>query len=303
MLGTIVGLSWWGVGAVEMAAAVRGSTHVELWDLTRRSHRIAMGSPVGKYISSVRLHRAMRRQERVLGRADWIVVTAPHRLNVRDVRLLRAQTGRLIALLGDDPRGVREVRAEVIARFDKVAIADGAWVASLPRGAPAVVAPWGSTLPDDQLAAVVRYQPEVLAVVGSAYAERVALARRLSRDFPLLTVGSWPSLPNTRQLPAMGRLQTLAELRRSRALVVNMHHSQFVSGFNPQFADYALAKIPQVLVRGGSDALLLPSSSATPVVVEGSPFAQHVTQANDELFSVAPSRLRFQHTVKELLQE
>lgn len=185
------------------------------------------------------------------GHYKSIIVASPHRFSVGMLKLLKSRSQRLIALLGDEPVGVRSVKEECWATFDKILVADESWIGSIPAtdGTVAVM-PWGSTLVDEQMLNAPTYKPESLVLVGSPYPERVSLARMLADKATVTLQGSgWPTIEGTTVRGSSSRLVTLESIRKNRELVINIHHKQFRRGLNPQFFDYAAAGIPQVVVH------------------------------------------------------
>lgn len=248
----VVGLSWWGLGPEEMALEL---THAGmdcdafvLWDIRRRVDRKLMDSPLG-FAEGARRARSIARSSQGGYRA--VFVTSPHRYTAAMLRTLKTVSIELIALLGDEPVGVRAVKRECWDIFDRILAADERWLLHIPpTGAHRGTMPWGSTLMADELLEASPYRPESLVIIGAPYSERIELAERLAQKFPLTLQGDgWPALPGVRRRPASSRLETMTEVRRSRELVVNIHHSQFARGINPQFFDYAAAAIPQVVVH------------------------------------------------------
>ena len=182
---------------------------------------------------------------------DAVFVMSPHRLNARMLRYLNSKCDKLFAVLGDDPVGARSVRDDCWQEFDGVLAADESWLRNVPPSyAPRVVMPWGSTLIDPNLLSGEPYVPKSVVLVGTPYPERVALARHLLRKTEVTLQGDeWPAIPGAKLRPSSSRQETLSAIRENRELVINIHHSQFTRGLNPQFFDYAAAGIPQLVVH------------------------------------------------------
>lgn len=292
--GLFIGLKWAGVGPEEMAEATNLDSSI-LWDLTSRRDRILMNSPISDLAATWRINK-------VDSPRAWIVVTSPHRLSLNSAMMLKKKSSKLIALLGDNPVGSRAIRKPVLNLFDVVCVADGHWVESLSDARiPLLVHGWGSTITEKGLITANLIPPETLAVVGSPYNERVAMVEAMSKHFPMLTIGNWPAVGQELQLPSSSRLETIATLRSHKALVLNMHHTQFVNGLNPQFYDYASAAVPQV-VWHMSRGFSLPNNFR--IMPEGAPMrfmSEEVFVGNLEAISEVRKNGMFATTLERLL--
>lgn len=251
--GLIVGMRWWGVGSEQVADAlgVDDVRAVVLWDLTRRADRRLMATPAARPLTSFRLRKYMRDP------VDWVVVMTPHRLNDRTAAALHAAAGgRVGFLLGDAAVGERSICDDVWAVSSVVASPEPSWWVTAPAEVPKVrVSGWGSTITDDDLLAGLPYRPARFALVGAPYPERQSVAQSLVRGghHVFLQGAGWPGLVEGAEvLPSAPRVATLHALRDRRALLVNVHHPQFVSARNPQFFDYAAAAVPQVSILARS---------------------------------------------------
>lgn len=224
--------------------------HVEIWNLQSRLDRQLMPSRTASVVASRRLRRGLDHT----GGYHAIFVVSPHRFSYKMLSYLRTRGRNLVALLGDDPIGPRSVAEECWALFDVVASADESWLTRVgTQCSTRRVMPWGSTLDDPQLLAAEPYGATSLVLVGAPYKERVAVAESLARRYDLVLQGDgWPAVPGARLRPSESREGTLYRVRSNRELVVNIHHSQFNAGRNPQFFDYAAAAIPQVVVYPNS---------------------------------------------------
>lgn len=295
--GAIVGLDWWGVGPTEMAQATSGAIAVPVWDLRKRGDRHLIDSPIAGMLASRRM-RSLRHQSPF----DWILVSSPHRLTTANAVTLRRHASKLVGLLGDVPVGRRTISPGVSDLFDLFAVPDNDWelpgrIANIPR----VVEPWGSTVCDPRLLSGSTYDFERVAFVGTAYPERVELARSLSRSHSIVTFGDWPSLPRIEQRPAASRLDTLRALRTLRALVVNAHHPQFVSGLNPQFFDFSAAGIPQFVVYAHAPHTAhFPLTRARPQDLREPVDFAAVRLAADSASTAIRENHLFRHTVERL---
>lgn len=233
---SILGLKWWGPGPADFAEAARRHVvrPVVLADLASPIDRRALRIPG----LSDRL--VSRRVPKVL--ENLIVVTAPHRLPLRTLQRIRARGCRIVAWLGDIPEGDRSVPYGLGA-YDDVFAADGRWVLGSQQ------MPWPHLVPESlQVPADGVHRGESVILVGTAYAERVAAARRLREcGIPLRVVGrGWPGdVPSMAPMP---RIELLAWLRARGAGVVNMAHPQMRHTLNPFFFDLAAAGIPQIYV-------------------------------------------------------
>lgn len=249
-VGLVVGFRWWGVTVDDMAQHLQAegfdARALGIWDIRRRSHRLIMKRErAASWLLSRRI-RAVAEETH-----GWSVVTAPHRLTDRDAQLL-AKRGPLSILLADDPVGIRSVSSGVWNEAYSVVSPEPAWLANVPVGTrQRSVFGWGSTITDSELLSGEPYRPERLLIMGAAYRERVEMARRLAKVFPLTVQGQgWEGLvPGADHRPAAGRLETLKAIRGRREMVVNVHHQQFTTGRNPQFFDFASAAIPQLVVH------------------------------------------------------
>jgi hypothetical protein len=248
----VVGLAWWGLGPEEIAKEI---SHAQapcdalvLWDIRRKMDRVVMDSPLADAEGFRRVRNFTKRSEKTY-RA--IFVMSPHRYSVRMLQQLKSACQQLVALLGDDPIGPRSVGGECWDYFDMVLVADEKWTSQIPStSAQLSVMPWGSTLVASEFVDADVYVPESLVLVGTPYPQRIALAEKLSKQYPLtLQGGGWPQIPGTMLRAPAPRITTLGQLRENREMVVNVHHDQFYRGLNPQFFDYAAAGIPQLVVH------------------------------------------------------
>lgn len=257
--GLIVGLEWWGVGPNAMSQALtRAGMHADpvvIWDIRKKSHRIAMLRPLEVPVSSLRVRFQVAQQllENGLQQVDWIAVTAPHRLSLRDLALLRNRTGTLVALIGDRPIGQRLISEPKIRMFDAIGLPDPTWLEDLPcQPRHSVSSVWGSVLPVPEPEDTKPYEPRGLAVVGTPYPDRVKLVHNLEEAGHVVeAVGSqWLGKLKGTVHESMPIPKTIANLRSRRLAALNIHHPQFTEGLNPQFSDYAVNNIPQVVLSG-----------------------------------------------------
>ena len=301
MTGLVVGMHWRGVGADEIAASLPDTRSLNLWNLTSRIDRAIMGSPAENAVARHRLHRAVRSVNGDTRAFAWALVTCPHRLTAPAMQELRRSSTRLVALLGDEPCGSRAIEQSVLDHFDLVSLADPRWQDSLPAHTPVTVEPWRSTLPIPKRRTHQIYRPEKLAFVGSPYAERTEMMRTIAPHFPSITIGSWPQAAGVHQVPAISRHETIAVLRQHKALVVNMHHRQFTTGLNPQFFDYAISGIPQLIAGAHSQDLFLPRLANPWNETVTNPFDDSVHEANRTLFDLDATDLHFIRTAESLV--
>jgi hypothetical protein len=172
------------------------------------------------------------------------VVLSPHRLSRADIERLKSRTTRIVAWVGDEPRGARAIdRVEDL--FDVVYVSSPEW---LRLGTTRHTLHWPHLVPDDLRARNSRQQPQKLLVVGAPYRDRMLYVRRLmAAGADLRVVGrGWPDDIPT--LPMMGRLQTLRYAIDASACILNIPHEQMRKSLNPFFFDLAAADIPQVVV-------------------------------------------------------
>lgn len=293
----ILGQGWWGLDARTMAVSVPDATGFNLWDLSSRVDRVLMGSPLEFHISGRRLRRLINHEE-----MDWTIVVSPHRLDGRMAEHIRARTKKLVGLLGDDPIGRRRIHSEVAEYFDSFIVADDNWVNSLPaafQGAQTLN--WGSAGIHHAFANAKPYSPKRVALIGTPYEERVELARLLADKLPILTFGKWPQIPNAVQYPGLNRIETLRAVRAQQALVVNAHHPQFHSGFNPQYSDYVVSRVPQLLKWSHQDGVKTPGQSGDTIQLDQILKDARVENSNLELFSRPIEEFLFSETIKKAL--
>lgn len=304
--GMIVGLDWWGTSVYDIAARVRLRYDVQavaMWDLSDPLDRRILDSCVEVPWGSAKSALALRS----LKDMDWALVLSPHRVPTAALSRIRKRSSRLIALIGDVPTGSREVPNGYWKLFDVIALADGDWEDAIPpehRGRIAIEG-WGSTVTDPALLGANLYEPNSIALVGAAYTERVALATELAREFRVVCQGpDWPTGPYLRR-PAAPRDETIRTLRRNRELLINVHHSQFARGLNPQYYDYAACAVPQIVVhpadpnptRTVKRELAVSTSAASPRVSDLFDGA-----AYRSIVQCVRSTHMFEHTIERLLE-
>lgn len=293
-----IGMTWWGVGAREMALATPNSHSVSLWNLKDRLDRAVIRTPLQFPIAKRRMATAIRGH-----RYDATFVVNPHRLSPAMMSVVRRSSSRTIALLGDDPIGERTVNPIVANGFDLFALADMAWSSSLHTDRPIVEAAWRSTVVADALVGGCMQHPSGYAFVGTAYPERVALATALAQTAPVMTVGNWPSISRVQAAGARSREATLALLRERRSAVVNVLHPQFKTGLNPQYYDYLACGVPQVVVHGSAADTWVPSPTGKiSVDLSADGALTKIFSLNNQLRDAQPIHsYLFTHTVERLL--
>lgn len=302
--GVIVGLDWWGTNPHAMAARARRSglnvRSSTIWNITRRSHRVAMQS---RWLERAASAAAV---SRLKGTFDWAIVTSPHRIADASLERLRSRSGHVIALIGDDPVGPRHVSDARWMGFDLVASADPAWLGRLSHLDVATkVEGWGATVLD--LPEITQHPsvPSGILIVGAPHATRIKLAAQLAGRYPVTVQGpGWPKISGTLQRGAMPIDDTLSLALARRELIVNIHHEQFSVGLNPQFFDYAAMGIPQIVVRPVAPLMFeLPFGTSDPENIDNVDLlsSARVVDANREISSVVRRSYLFEHSLERLL--
>lgn len=293
-----VGTSWWGVGAPEMARATPYSSSAVLWNLTKRTDRLLMNSPLQLTVAGTRLRTALKRKH-----FQTMFLTNPHRVSAGMIRHARKSADRIIALLGDAPVGERRISNDVLDGIDLIALPDVNWAKGWGTSPPIVQAPWRSTVVSRDLFGAPMLPPHGIAFVGTAYPERVRLARKIAEIVPVLTIGRWPGIPGAEAIPALPREDTLRFLRSRRVAVVNVLHQQFSSGLNPQYFDYLACGIPQVVVNATEDVAWIPTNEGPVTIDLLAPDAMEaIGNANEFLRAgYSLSELSFAHTIERVL--
>lgn len=232
----LVGMRWWGPGPDDFSQLARSHSirPVVVADLKRPIQRRMLGNRAAS--DSLVASRLM-----LQGRtAKGFIVLAPHRVPPSLLGWMKKR-GPVIAWLGDEPVGERAVRLPMTA-FTRVACADPRWVPG------SLWLPWPHLVPRSMTEGISEGASDSFVVVGTAYPDRVELARSIQRMGRLsVCVGSgWPDdLP---AVPAMGRVDTLAWLKGREVTVLNVPHRQMLRTYNPFFFDLAAAGIPQVVM-------------------------------------------------------
>jgi len=293
---SFVGLNWWGVGVAEMEAAVDNSSSIGLLDLNRRTDRFLMRSAVQFAVARNRLVRQWGNRY-----VEAAVVVSPHRISPWMARYLRERSNKLVALAGDVPSGARSIPDQVAAHFDVVGLADLSWSKSLPKGTRIAPAPWGSTVRERDLLAAPLYSPQRLAIVGTAYPERVEIVRQLRESLPIVTVGAWPDIDGVENAPAMARLETLRWLRRHETGVLNILHPQFESGLNPQFFDYVACGVPQLVTSALTRKSYVPTGDGGMEMLPERLDISQLLALNVQIRHDARLNLSFADTIKKVL--
>ncbi|MFJ3304686.1 hypothetical protein ACIPSA_16475 [Streptomyces sp. NPDC086549] len=231
-----MGMRWWGPGPDDFTRLVRFHSirPVVVADLGRPVQRRMLRSRMAS--DSLIASRLMAR-----GRgAEGFIVLAPHRIPPSLLGWMKKR-GPVTAWLGDEPVGARAVRFPMSA-FTRVACADPRWV---PGSA---WLPWPHLVPQPLTERISEGTSDTFVMVGTAYPDRVELARSVHRTGRLsMCVGSgWPDdLP---AVPPMGRVETLAWLKGREVTVLNVPHRQMLRTYNPFFFDLAAAGIPQIVM-------------------------------------------------------
>lgn len=256
----ILGLNWWGINPYQMAESLTNTKTsptytLSTWDITRRKDRLIMSTPLADHLS----HRRVKRYLSELDSSNnvkefsWVSIYSPHRVSTPALALLRGRTKKMIAFFGDRPLAARRITAESIAHFDSLSVPDPTWFDDLPHGDYRQdISIWGSILDPRIVGQYAAYRPEGFAVVGTPYPERQEIVKQIEELGQTVTaIGSgWKGLVAGCVHRSRSVASTIELLRQKKLAVLNIHHRQFVKGLNPQFCDYAVAAIPQVVTAG-----------------------------------------------------
>lgn len=244
-----------------MASSLRDANisceSASMWDISKRMDRILMAGFLEPLVCHIRLARVLRRNPIF----DWIVVVSPHRVPIQTLEALRRRSMLVVALLGDEPVGVRKLSTSAQSIFDKVSVADPAWADHLSASPDCILAEsWGSCA---EIRPTSPYSSDEYVVVGAPYPERISVVNGLlSRGYSVRVVGSdWAGLVKCEVVASMSVPDTMKYVRAERLTIVNIHHLQFRSGLNPQFFDYAANALPQVVLGSRNGFEYAPGSS------------------------------------------
>lgn len=306
--GAVVGMDWWGIGPTSMVAQLKSqsidSTAIPVWDIRQRVDRTLLRMPGHLLMESVRSRPALSTLA-----VGWVIVTSPHRVSYRTLRRLKASSHKLVALLGDNPVGPREIDRGRLHLFDAISFADSAWAehVQLPSARTRIV-PWGSCISDDKLLAAESYRPAGFAVIGAPYDSRINAVRELQEMTKVEVFGDgWLGKVNCKVNASETIENTIRAVRRRRLAVLNIHHEQFVRGLNPQFFDYAAAAVPQiVLPHSYKDTSNLGSDIASLVGLLNMQMlrapSELSTGRTQELASVVRGKFMFKNSVEDSLR-